>query len=74
MRRRASGDRVSKLWEPSRERIERANLSRFIKFVRGEYQDHDLVSYADLYDFSIQHPERFWTSVWDFCGIRASGI
>ncbi|HET9483707.1 MAG TPA: acetoacetate--CoA ligase [Xanthomonadales bacterium] len=68
----ASGGGV-KLWEPGRERIERANLSRFIKFVRTEYQDDDLLSYADLYDFSTRHPEKFWTAVWDFCGIRASG-
>jgi acetoacetyl-CoA synthetase len=61
-----------KLWEPSRERLERANMSRFIRFVQGEHDD-DLVSYQDLYDFSIRFPEKFWTSVWDFCGIRASG-
>jgi acetoacetyl-CoA synthetase len=60
------------LWEPGKERVERANLSRFIRFVREEH-DEDLESYADLYDFSIKHPDRFWTSVWDFCGIRASG-
>jgi acetoacetyl-CoA synthetase len=60
------------LWEPGKERVERANLSRFIRFVREEHDD-DLESYADLYDFSIKHPDRFWTSVWDFCGIRASG-
>ena len=61
-----------KLWEPSRERVDRANMSRFIRFVQGEHDD-DLVSYDDLYDFSIKHPGKFWTAVWDFCGIRASG-
>jgi len=61
-----------KLWEPSRERLDRANMSRFIRFVQGEHDD-DLVSYEDLYDFSLKHPAKFWTSVWDFCGIRASG-
>src|SRR5688500_17695247 len=61
-----------KLWEPSREPLEGAHLSRFIKVVRGEYDD-DLVSYADLYDFSIKYPAKFWTAVWDFCGIRATG-
>jgi acetoacetyl-CoA synthetase len=60
------------LWEPSRERIERANLSRFIKFVSAQY-DVDLGGWADLHDWSIRHPERFWVAVWDFCGIRASG-
>jgi acetoacetyl-CoA synthetase len=60
------------LWTPSKERIERANLSRFIKFVQAEH-DAALACYADLYDFSIRFPEKFWTAVWDFCGIRASG-
>ncbi len=60
------------LWEPGRERIERANLSRLIKFVAQQY-DAQVESWADLYDWSIRFPERFWVSVWDFCGIRASG-
>jgi acetoacetyl-CoA synthetase len=60
------------LWEPGRERVERANLSRLIKFVAQQY-DAQVESWADLYDWSIRFPERFWVSVWDFCGIRASG-
>ncbi len=60
------------LWEPSRERVERANLSRFIKFVCAQY-DLALDGWADLYDWSIRQPERFWVAVWDFCGIRAMG-
>ena len=27
--------------------------------------------YPDLHDFSVGSPERFWTSVWDFCGLVA---
>jgi len=60
------------LWTPSPERIERANLSRFIRFV-GNDVDAMVTNYVELYEFSIRHPERFWTAVWDFCGIRASG-
>ncbi len=60
------------LWEPGRERVERANMSRMIKFVAQQY-DAQVESWADLYDWSIRFPERFWLSVWDFCGIRASG-
>lgn len=26
-------------------------------------------TYEALYQFSIQHPEKFWQSVWDFCGV-----
>ncbi len=59
------------IWEPSKERIERANLSRFIRFVQPDHQE--VVDHASLYDFSIRQPEPFWRAVWEFCGIRASG-
>jgi acetoacetyl-CoA synthetase len=61
------------IWSPSPERIERANLSRFMRFVREETGNADLNSYAPLWQFSVDQPERFWTLVWDFCGIKASG-
>ena len=62
------------IWSPSEERIERANLVRFMRFVRAELGDNgDLNRHAALYEFSIRQPERFWTLVWDFCGIKASG-
>ncbi|HVJ63270.1 MAG TPA: acetoacetate--CoA ligase [Tahibacter sp.] len=61
------------IWEPSPERVERANLSRFMRFVREQTGNEDLRSYAPLYDFSVRYPERFWQLVWEFCGIRASG-
>lgn len=60
------------LWHPGPERILRSNLSRFIKNVQLEI-DVQVKDYATLYDFSIKYPEKFWTAVWDFCGIRASG-
>ena len=61
------------IWEPSKERIERANLSRFMRFVRERYPHVELHDYRALYDYSIRNPEKFWTLVWDFCGIKATG-
>lgn len=61
------------IWEPSPERIERANINRFVRYVREQTGNEDMRRYAPLYDFSIRHPERFWSLVWEFCGIRASG-
>ncbi len=60
------------LWQPSPERIERSNLGRFIKRVQKEV-DAQVHDYASLYDFSVKYPGKFWTAVWDYCGIRASG-
>ena len=61
------------LWVPSQDRIDRANLSRFMRFVRAETANADLNSYAPLYRFSVEQPAQFWTLLWDFVGIRGSG-
>lgn len=61
------------IWEPSPERVERANLNRFMRFVRESIGNEDIRRYPPLYEFSIHHPEKFWPLVWEFCGIRSQG-
>ena len=60
------------LWTPGLERIESANLSRFMRFIHDRF-GAELPDYEALYHYSTAHPDRFWTGVWEFCGIRASG-
>ena len=61
-------DEPALLWEPSAERKAQANLTRFIGDVNGRWQagcsDH-----ASLYAWSVREPEKFWQSVWSFCGV-----
>ena len=61
------------IWEPGTDRVERANLHRFIRFVREATGNEDIRRYSPLYEFSIRQPEKFWSLVWEFCGIRATG-
>ncbi len=58
------------LWQPSRERIAAANLTRFMAEV-GRDWGSAAGSYRDLYGWSIAQPEQFWQSVWSFCGVIA---
>jgi acetoacetyl-CoA synthetase len=58
------------LWQPSRERIANSNISAFIKLVNKRWQAGVSDSNA-LFDWSVNQPEQFWTSVWDFCGVIA---
>ncbi len=58
------------LWQPSKERIARSNISAFIKLVNKRWQAGAADSNA-LYEWSVSQPEQFWTSVWDFCGVIA---
>lgn len=58
------------IWSPSPERIERAQLTRFLRFVRERYQA-PVPDYKSLHRWSIEFPENFWSAVWDFCEVRA---
>ncbi|HUU86092.1 MAG TPA: acetoacetate--CoA ligase [Phycisphaerae bacterium] len=58
------------LWQPSQEQIDRANLTAFMRAVEQE-QGLKFGSFTDLYEWSVQHPERFWPAMWRFGGIVA---
>lgn len=59
------------LWKPSRERIEKANITRFIQFVNDEHA-LKIAGYHDLYQWSIERREDFWPAVWKFTRVIAS--
>lgn len=61
---------MTPLWSPSRERIADANLTRFTRFARERHQApiHD---YASLHRWSVEYPENFWGTLWDFAEVRA---
>lgn len=60
------------LWTPSTERIDGANMSRFMRFLH-ERSGADVPDYQALFDYSVTHADKFWTAIWEFCGIRAKG-
>ncbi|MFA7282181.1 MAG: acetoacetate--CoA ligase, partial [Sterolibacterium sp.] len=57
------------LWQPSAQRIQSAKLSAFKNMVNRQW-GLSLNDYAVLHDWSVNHPEQFWTSVWDFGQVR----
>ncbi len=58
------------LWQPSPERIADANLTAFMARVERDW-GVALDDYDALHDWSVAELEKFWTSVWDFCGVVA---
>ena len=58
------------IWSPSPERIARAKLTRFMRFVRERYHA-PVPDYPALHRWSIEFPENFWSALWDFCEVRA---
>ncbi|HEU5048947.1 MAG TPA: acetoacetate--CoA ligase [Gemmatimonadales bacterium] len=57
------------VWRPSPERIARANVTRFIRFVADRAEG--VTDWASLHAWSIAHPARFWPAVWEFTGVVA---
>ena len=61
------------LWTPSPERVIKANMTEFLRYVeeRGgpPVPDYSPDSYWELHKWSLDNPERFWSLTWRFCGI-----
>jgi acetoacetyl-CoA synthetase len=58
----------SPLWTPSPERVERARMTAFARYLAAN-RGVDASSYEVLHRFSIERPGEFWRSVWEFCGV-----
>jgi acetoacetyl-CoA synthetase len=60
------------LWSPDRRDLEQSALARFQKGLAR--QDGTVgQDYASLWQWSVDHPERFWPAVADFFGTRFDG-
>jgi acetoacetyl-CoA synthetase len=59
------------LWQPSAERIERANMTAFARQGAAAHGER-LRDYAALRASSVERPELFWPALWQYAGVRAS--
>ncbi len=60
---------ISAIWTPSSERIAGANLTTFMR-VAAERWGRSLPDYATLHRWSVDHPEEFWRSMWEYGEVR----
>ncbi|HEX8988086.1 MAG TPA: acetoacetate--CoA ligase [Rhodocyclaceae bacterium] len=59
----------SPIWQPSPERIAASRLAAFMAEAQARW-NRRFDGYAALHRWSVEQPEEFWTSVWQFCGVR----
>jgi acetoacetyl-CoA synthetase len=59
------------MWTPSQERIERANLTRYMRWLKAQ-RGLSFESYEALWRWSVDDLDAFWASIWDFYEVRAS--
>ena len=57
------------LWRPSSKIKEESNLKQFIKNFVDEFKNQSDVKYEELWKWSIEKPEKFWDSIWDYSNV-----
>ena len=67
-----SGAEPEKLWDPPAEPRERARMTEFIAWLRAE-RGLELDRYEDLWQWSVDDLDGFWSAIWEFFDVQADG-
>ncbi len=59
------------LWQPNELQAANTNMGRFMTEVSHRWAV-EVADYAALHRWSVDCREDFWTTVWDFCAVRAA--
>ena len=59
------------MWTPSPERVQRANLTQYMGWLK-ERQGLAFEDYEALWRWSVTELEPFWASIWEHFGVQAS--
>jgi acetoacetyl-CoA synthetase len=61
-----------KLWEPPAALVERARMTGYMRWLEAE-RNLRFDGYDDLWRWSVEDLEGFWSSIWDFFEVQADG-
>ena len=67
----SSGHPSQPLWKPTPEHIENTNMYRFYETIKENFS-LAISNYEEFHQWSIDHPEDFWSAVWSYTSIKAS--
>ena len=65
-------DNLEIIWQPSNESKRSSNLSRFIELVNQRYSQSIKTEYQDIWNWSVNNIESFWSLIWDFTEIKGT--
>ncbi|RLA54192.1 MAG: acetoacetate--CoA ligase [Gammaproteobacteria bacterium] len=60
------------LWQPDEQWITKTPLSAYQRWLT-QTRDLSFVDYAELWSWSVNDLDGFWSSIWDYFGIHADG-
>src|SRR6266550_2138279 len=67
----STAGRGEMLWEPSPQRVERATMTRYMRWLAGD-RGRSFAGYDELWRWSVGELEEFWASIWDFFQVEAA--
>ncbi|MGK7388744.1 MAG: acetoacetate--CoA ligase [Candidatus Cyclobacteriaceae bacterium M2_1C_046] len=59
---------VKKLWSPDQQTIRNANLTNYMHWLKSQNKG-DFENYQELWEWSVEHIEDFWASLWQYFDI-----
>ncbi len=62
---------AEKLWEPSPERVERSQMTRYMRWL-ADNRGVNFDDYDELWRWSVDELEDFWVSIWDYFDVQAT--
>jgi acetoacetyl-CoA synthetase len=62
----------TKLWSPPEDLIEDSALTSYMHWLAGEL-GVETGDYASLWQWSVDEPDAFWRSIWDYYDVQADG-
>ncbi len=62
---------AEKLWEPSAERVERSQMTRYMRWL-ADNRTVNFDDYDELWRWSVDELEDFWASIWDYFDVQAT--
>ena len=60
------------IWKPSSESKRSTNLSQFIELVNRKYSLSIKTEYQEIWNWSVNNVESFWSLIWDFSEVQGS--
>ncbi len=67
-----SPSQAEKLWDPPADLVENARLTEYMRWLEGE-RGLRFGDYDELWRWSVDDLEGFWSSIWDFFAVQADG-
>jgi acetoacetyl-CoA synthetase len=61
-------NQTAPLWQPDQKLIDEANMTHFMSEVNRQ-RHRSFSDYDELYQWSIDEKENFWSTLWDYCEV-----